>query len=198
MRRAVFLDRDGVINENRPDYVKSLEEFVVLPGVLQALCLLSNTEMSVIVVSNQSAINRGLVNTETVEEINRHMIDLAQSVGGRIDAVFYCPHRPEEGCDCRKPRPGLLMEATRQLGIHLPGSYMVGDTLSDVQAALRVGAQPLMVLTGRGRKQAALLIEQGLEKVPVFKDLREAAWWILKQESAPSSTPTARTSTQTL
>jgi D-glycero-D-manno-heptose 1,7-bisphosphate phosphatase len=198
MRRAVFLDRDGVINENRPDYVKSLEEFVVLPDVLQALYLLSNTEMSVIVVSNQSAINRGLVNTETVDEINRHMIDLAQSVGGRIDAVFYCPHRPEEGCDCRKPRPGLLMKATKQLGIHLPGSYMIGDALSDVQAALRVGAQPLMVLTGRGRKQAALLIEQGLEKVPVFKDLREAAWWILEQESTPSWTPAARTSTQTL
>ncbi len=186
MRRAVFLDRDGVINENRPDYVKNLEEFVVLPGVLQALRLLGSTGMLVIVVSNQSAINRGLVSRETVEEIHRRMMDLAQAAGGRIDAVFYCPHRPEEGCECRKPRPGLLVEAARRLEVNLPESYMVGDALSDVQAALAVGAQPLMVLTGRGREQAARLLEQGLGKVPVFEDLPEAAAWILRQEGAPA------------
>lgn len=183
MRKAVFLDRDGVINENRSDYVKSLEEFVVLPGVLQALRLLSQSGMPIVVVSNQSAIHRGLVSRETVEAIHRYMIELAQSAGGWIDAVFYCPHRPGEGCACRKPRPGLLLQAARQLEIDLSGSYVVGDALSDVQAARTVGAQPLMVLTGRGREQAALLMEQGWQEVLVFEDLLEAAGWILERES---------------
>ena len=91
LRRAVFLDRDGVINENRPDHVKSLEEFVLLPGAAQALCLLSDVRMPVVVVSNQAVINRGLVSRDTVQSIHRHMVELARSAGGRIDAVFYCP-----------------------------------------------------------------------------------------------------------
>jgi D-glycero-D-manno-heptose 1,7-bisphosphate phosphatase len=185
MRRAVFLDRDGVINENRPDHVKSLEEFVLLPGAAQALCLLSDVRMPVVVVSNQAAINRGLVSQDTVQSIHRHMVEMARSAGGRIDAVFYCPHRPDEGCACRKPRPGLLEQAAMALEIDLSGSYLVGDALSDVRAALAVRAQPLMVLTGRGKSQVPLLAANGLEDVPVFNDLLEAAVWILKQEGVP-------------
>ena len=185
MRRAVFLDRDGVINENRPDHVKSLEEFVLLPGAAQALCLLRHIRMPVVVVSNQAVINRGLVSRDTVQSIHRHMVEQARSAGGRIDAVFYCPHRPDEGCMCRKPRPGLLEQAAATLEIDLSGSYLVGDALSDVQAALAVRAQPLMVLTGQGNSQAPLLAANGLEDVPVFNDLLEAATWILNQEGVP-------------
>ena len=189
MRRAVFLDRDGVINQNRPDHVTSLEEFVLLPGAAQALGLLSHVRMPVVVVSNQAAINRGLVSRDTVQGIHRHMVELARSAGGRIDAVFYCPHRPDEGCGCRKPRPGLLEQAATTLQVDLSGSYLVGDALSDVRAALAVGAQPLMVLTGRGRSQVLLLAANGLEDVPVFNDVLEAAVWILKQEGVPLPSP---------
>jgi len=185
MRRAVFLDRDGVINENRPDHVKSLEEFVLLPTAAQALCLLSDVRMPVVVVSNQAVINRGLVSRDTVQSIHRHMVELARSAGGRIDAVFYCPHRPDEGCGCRKPRPGLLEQAAMALEIDLSGSYLVGDALSDVRAALAVRAQPLLVLMGQGRGQLSLLAANGLEDVPVFNDLLEAAAWIYQQEGVP-------------
>ena len=193
MRRAVFLDRDGVINQNRPDHVKSLDEFVLLPGAVQALCLLSDVRMPVVVVSNQAVINRGLVSRVTVHSIHRHMVELARSAGGRIDAVFYCPHRPAEGCACRKPRPGLLEQAAVALEVDLSGSYLVGDALSDVRAALGVRAQPLMVLTGRGRIQVPLLAANGLEDVPVFNDLLEAAVWILQQEGVPLRSQGLRT-----
>ncbi len=182
MQRAVFLDRDGVINTNRPDYVKSLDEFVLLPGALEALRLLTCTRMRVVVISNQSAIGRGLVSQATVEEIHRHLVECARAAGGWIDAVCYCPHRPDEGCGCRKPLPGLLLAAARRLDIDLTRSYLVGDTVSDAQAALAVGAQPLMVLTGLGRAQAPQLSSAGLPPVHVVQDVLEAAGWILERE----------------
>jgi D-glycero-D-manno-heptose 1,7-bisphosphate phosphatase len=189
MRRAIFLDRDGVINENRPDHVKSLEEFAILPGVLDALRLLRGSGLPIIVVSNQSAINRGLVSWDTVNAVTRLLQERVTGAGGRLDAVFYCPHRPEEECACRKPRPGLLLQAANELGIELTGSYCVGDALSDVRAAMAVGAQPLVVLTGRGREQATLLEKAFSAPVPVFRDLLEAARWILSHETSRSATP---------
>ena len=191
MHRAVFLDRDGVINENRPDHVKSVEELVLLPGAAQALCLLGGTGMPVVVVSNQGAINRGLVSREEVEKVNRRMIKQVHSAGGRIDAVFYCPHRADEECACRKPRPGLLEQAAVQLDIDLSSSYVVGDALSDVEAALAVKAQPLLVLTGRGARQASLLAANGLEHVPIVKNLLAAAIWILRREGTRVSSTVA-------
>ncbi len=182
MRRAVFLDRDGVINENRPDHVKREDEFVFLSGALDALRMLSGTGMLIVVISNQSAINRGLVSWGAVSAVTDRFKDRVQAAGGRIDSVFYCPHRPDEGCDCRKPEPGLLRRAATELGIELRESYLVGDALSDVQAALAVGVQPLMVLTGRGRDQVSLLRTSGLGPVLVFDDLSEAAQWILRRE----------------
>jgi D-glycero-D-manno-heptose 1,7-bisphosphate phosphatase len=182
MQRAIFLDRDGVINYNRPGHIKSLAEFILLPGALQALRLLTCTGMRMVVISNQSAINRGLVSQGTVEEIHRHLVEWTRAAGGWIDAVCYCPHRPDEGCKCRKPRPGMLVAAARRLNIDLTRSYLVGDAVSDVQAALAVGAQPLMVLTGQGRAQAPMLSSAGLPHIPLFRDLLEAAGWILEQE----------------
>jgi len=185
MHRAVFLDRDGVLNANRPDHVKSLAEFVLLPGALPALSLLGRTGLRVVVISNQSIVNRGLASRETVEGIHRQLVEWAQAAGGRIDAVCYCPHRPDEACGCRKPRPGLLVDAARRLNIDARRSYLVGDAISDVQAALAVGAEPLLVLTGRGRAQAGLLAGMGLQRIPVFKDVLEAAGWILQREQIP-------------
>jgi D-glycero-D-manno-heptose 1,7-bisphosphate phosphatase len=186
MRKAVFLDRDGVINRNLPTYVGSWEEFVFLDGAVDALRRLAHTDMAVIVASNQSAINRGLTGREKVDEVNARMVSAVARQGGRIDAVLYCPHRPDEGCNCRKPKPGLLLEAAERFDIDLRRSYFIGDAVSDVEAALAVGAQPLLVLTGRGREQAPLLARHGYRGVPVLKDLGEAVAWIVEREKEKS------------
>ena len=189
VRRAIFLDRDGVINENRPDYVKSLAEFVFLPGALEALRRLAGVGMPIVVVSNQSAIHRGLVSHATVDAITQAMQRQVEMAGGRIDAVFYCPHRPDEGCTCRKPKTGLFHQAARRLDLQLAGSYVVGDALSDIQAALSIGAHPLLVLTGRGREQVALLDGTLRDPVPIFDDLSAAARWIWQCEHGSGNFP---------
>ena len=183
MRRAVFLDRDGVINCNRADHVKTLEEFVLLPGVLAALHLLTVAGVPIGVVSNQSAVNRGVVSVAAVDAIHRRLICLAEAAGACIEAVLYCPHRPDEACGCRKPKPGLLVRAASELGIDLAASHMVGDALCDIGAAVAVGVQPVLVLTGRGAQQAPLLAAGGLPEVPVFDDLLGAARWLVQRET---------------
>lgn len=179
--RAIFLDRDGVICENRPDHVKSWAEFRFLPGALPALRRLSVAPFSIVVVTNQAIVHRGMAPAAVVDEIHQRMIREIQQAGGRVDAVYYCPHRPEEGCFCRKPKPGLLFQAARDLGIRLEDSYLIGDALTDVEAALAAGCQPMLVRTGRG----ALYAEQVLRRypeVPIFQDLFEAVSWILHRE----------------
>jgi D-glycero-D-manno-heptose 1,7-bisphosphate phosphatase len=174
MKRAVFLDRDGVINVNRPDYVKSWQDYQFLPGVFEPLRLMARSQWAVVVISNQSCIGRGLVDVAVVEDIHRAMALEIRRQGGRVDAVFYCPHRPDEGCDCRKPQPGLLLRAARELGLELTRSYLVGDAVSDVEAALAAGCSPIMVLTGRGAGQVGLLRQRGYHQVPIVRDLAEA------------------------
>ncbi|HID62631.1 MAG TPA: D-glycero-beta-D-manno-heptose 1,7-bisphosphate 7-phosphatase [Anaerolineae bacterium] len=182
-RAAVFLDRDGVINENRLDYVKSWAEFTFLPGVFEALRHLAQTDLAVVVITNQSAINRGLVSRATVEEIHARMVAEIARQGGRVDAVFCCPHRPDEDCPCRKPRPGLLLQAAAELGLNLARSYLVGDALSDVEVALALGCTPFLVLTGRGRAQLCRPQARQLESFYVVADLAEAVERIIGFES---------------
>lgn len=178
---AIFIDRDGVINANRPDYVKSWAEFEFLPGSREALVGLSGLGWPVVVISNQSAIGRGLVSAETVAEINARMVAEIEQAGGRVDGVYICPHHPDEGCVCRKPRPGLLMDAALELGLDLGCSYLVGDAESDILAALAVGVQPVLVLSGRGRVQRPRLA--GWEGMfQVVEDLTEAVEWIMSRE----------------
>lgn len=174
MRSAVFLDRDGVINVNRPDYVKSWEEFVFLPGVFEPLRLLAQSNRVIVIISNQAAIGRGLVERKTVEDINRRMVEEIRHGGGRIDAVFFCPHHPDQNCDCRKPRPGQLVRAANELDLDLARSCFIGDAVSDVEAGLAVGCSPILVLTGRGREQLRLLKQRGYGNIPVVRDLAEA------------------------
>jgi len=182
-RRAVFLDRDGTINVNRPDHVKSLEEFVLIPGAIQAIRELSATPLAVFVISNQSVINRGLASAQTVGAINDHLVELVRRQGGRLDGVYYCPHRPDEHCDCRKPRPGLLLQAQREHGLDLAGSYVVGDAATDVELALAVGCRAVLVLTGRGAQQRVHLTDEQHRQTHVVADLVEAAHWICRLES---------------
>jgi D-glycero-D-manno-heptose 1,7-bisphosphate phosphatase len=180
---ALFLDRDGVINYNRADYVKSWPEFEFLPGVLEALSRLSQLDWLIIVVSNQSAIGRGLVEQETVEQIHQRMLERVKSTGGQIHHVFYCPHHPTENCDCRKPRPGLLLRAKERLQIDLARSILIGDALSDLDAARSVGCLPILVKTGRGREQLSLLPKERAQEIIVADDLGTAADYVLSLEA---------------
>ncbi|HEY4723345.1 MAG TPA: D-glycero-beta-D-manno-heptose 1,7-bisphosphate 7-phosphatase, partial [Anaerolineae bacterium] len=157
LRPAIFLDRDGVINRNRPDHVKCWAEFEFMPGALQALRQLARLSWPLVVVSNQAIIGRGLANRQTVDEIHANMVFAIQEARGRVDAVLYCPHRPDEHCDCRKPQPGLLLQAAEHLHLDLARSYLIGDAETDVQAAQAAGCQAILVKTGRGREQLETL-----------------------------------------
>jgi D-glycero-D-manno-heptose 1,7-bisphosphate phosphatase len=178
---AVFLDRDGVINHNRPDHVKTWEEFAFLPQALGALRRLAALDWPVVVVSNQAAVGRGLVDWGTVEEINTRMAAVVRDFGGRVDAVLCCPHRPDEGCACRKPQPGLLLQAAERLGLDLEASFLIGDAESDVLAARSAGCRPVLVETGRGAEQLALLRRHGVDGFHVAASLAEAVDWIFEQ-----------------
>ena len=150
---AIFLDRDGVIIENRPNYVRTVADARFLPGALEATVRLTQREWRIVIVTNQSPIGRGWVRREAVEAINDHVRQTILAAGGRIDGIYLCPHRPDENCACRKPAPGLLLQAARDLHIDLPASIMIGDAVSDVQAARAVGATPIFVLSGLGNHQ---------------------------------------------
>jgi len=176
---AVFLDRDGVINENRRDYVKSWDEFVFLPRALPSLRRLARTPFATIVISNQSAINRGLVSLSEVNHVNERMLGEVKEAGGRIDGIYICPHRPDEGCDCRKPKPGLLYQAANELDIDLASSYLVGDAFPDVEAALAAGCTPVLVLTGRGQEELLKVGRSGPTGFFLAADLAESVDLIL-------------------
>lgn len=184
MRPAVFLDRDGVINQNRDDYVKSWEEFVFLPGVFAPLRRLADSAFAVVVLSNQSAIGRGRISREGLERIHERMIRNIEAAGGRVDGVEYCPHHPDDRCDCRKPRPGLLRQAASRLGLDLSRSYLVGDARTDVEAAINAGCMPLLVLTGRGKGERERIPPDILARCYVAEDLSGAVDWILSGSSA--------------
>lgn len=191
---AVFLDRDGVINQNRPDYVKSWEEFTFLPGVFSSLRRLAKSELAIVVVTNQSAIGRGLMSQATLEEIHARMTSEIARRGGRIDAIFYCPHRPEENCPCRKPRPGLLLRAAEELDLNLSRSYLVGDSLSDVELGLTLGCTTFLVLSGRGRKELERREARILQGFYVVSDLSEAVDIILSLSPSSRGAPPHRNS----
>jgi D-glycero-D-manno-heptose 1,7-bisphosphate phosphatase len=180
-KSVVFVDRDGVINTHRIDYVKSWDEFVFLPGTFEAFRKLAEMPHEVIVVTNQSAIGRGLVGKEIVEEINRRMVTEVQLKGGRIDDVIYCPHHPNAKCMCRKPNPGMIFRAATQSNLDLTSSYLIGDSPSDVGAAITAGCTPILVLTGRGQASQFQLLQQYPE-LDIAQNLLAAVEWILLRQ----------------
>lgn len=145
----IFLDRDGVINHNRADHVKSWEEFRFLPGSVEALACLKRAGYRVFVITNQAIINRGLLSQAELDAIHSRMLTEVNRAGGRIEAVLYCPHRPEENCDCRKPQPGLIKQAEHHYGARTAGSWLVGDHQHDIEAGEQAGCRPILVLSGR-------------------------------------------------
>ncbi len=148
--KLVILDRDGTINQDSDDYIKSPEEWIPLPGALEAIARLNHAGWHVVVASNQSGLGRGLFDMATLNAMHAKMNKLLSGVGGRIDAVFFCPHGPEDQCHCRKPLPGLFEQIGERLGVDLHGTHVVGDSLRDLQAGVQVGCEPHLVYTGKG------------------------------------------------
>ena len=150
--KLVILDRDGVINHDSASYIKSPEEWKPIAGSLEAIALLNQAGYRVLVATNQSGIGRGLFDMATLNAIHDKMHRALSLVGGRVDGIFYCPHANDAGCACRKPRPGLLDEISKRFGVSLDGVPFIGDSLRDLQAGAAVSAQPVLVLTGKGKK----------------------------------------------
>lgn len=178
--RAVFLDRDGVINRYPGDrrYVTSLRKFRFLPGSRKAIALLNEGGYNVFVASNQAGVGRGIYSQKTLERITARMLSGVQGAGGKISKVYYCTHRKEAGCSCRKPKPGLLKKAAREFGVNLKKAYFIGDTIRDVLTARAAGAKSILVLSGKEK----LSNRMNWEAQPdfVFKDLLTASKFLTR------------------
>ncbi len=175
MNAAIFLDRDGVIIENRADYVRTWADVAYLPGALEALRRVSALDYRIVIVTNQAGIGHGLIEPAEAERINQRIVADVRAAGGRIDGVYVCPHTPADNCPCRKPAPGLLLAAGRDLGLDMGRSLLIGDALSDLEAGRRAGVgRTALVRTGRGAEQEALAIAGGLGPGEVYDDLAAA------------------------
>ncbi len=152
MHKLIILDRDGVINHDSDEYIKSPAEWRPIPGSLQAIARLNQSGYRVVVATNQSGIARGLFDMQALNAIHKKLHNAALAVGAHIDAIFFCPHAADEFCDCRKPRPGMFRAIGKRFGISLTGVPVVGDSLRDLQAGFEVGCTPYLVRTGKGEK----------------------------------------------
>ncbi|MFT0211598.1 D-glycero-beta-D-manno-heptose 1,7-bisphosphate 7-phosphatase [Pseudomonas sp. F1_0610] len=170
--KLLILDRDGVINQDSDDYVKSLDEWIPIDGSIAAIARLSQAGWTVAVATNQSGLARGYYSEQTLVQMHEHMHQLVAQQGGELGLVVYCPHGPEAGCKCRKPLPGLLQQIAQHYAAELEGVWFVGDSLRDLEAALAVNAQPVLVRTGKGQKTAAKPLPEG---TLIFTDLAEVA-----------------------
>lgn len=149
--KLLILDRDGVINQDSDAYIKSLEEWLPIPGSIEAIARLSRAGWTLAVATNQSGLARGYYDVPTLDAMHDHLRQLVAAAGGELGLIVYCPHAPDDGCDCRKPRPGLLQQIAAHYQTKLKGVWMVGDSLRDLQAGLNMGCQPVLVRTGKGQ-----------------------------------------------
>ncbi|MEW5909767.1 MAG: D-glycero-beta-D-manno-heptose 1,7-bisphosphate 7-phosphatase [Thermodesulfobacteriota bacterium] len=180
LKKVVFLDRDGVINQDASDYIKSWEEFHFIQGSLRALRKLTDAGFSCFVVSNQSAVHRKMITHSGVDHIHHRMKETIQAHGGRIEDIFYCPHLPEEDCRCRKPKPGLLLKASRKYNISLPHAFMIGDSVRDMECGKNAGCgATILVRSGIDPDVQIRLGNQGIFPDYVAENLLGAVQWIL-------------------
>ena len=185
--KLVILDRDGTINEDRDDYVKSPDEWVPIPGSLEAIARLNHAGWHTVVATNQSGLARGLFDTAALNAMHTKMNQALSRLGGRIDAVFFCPHGPSEGCRCRKPLPGLFELIADRYGVELGDVPLVGDSLRDLQAGAAVGCPTHLVRTGKGAKLAEADVEAVVAQIPgtrVHADLAAFAEHLIQGERA--------------
>jgi D-glycero-D-manno-heptose 1,7-bisphosphate phosphatase len=164
--KLVILGRDGILNDFRDDHVKAPEEWFAIEGALEAVSRINHAGWHAVVATNQSGIGRGMIDMASVNAVHAQMLKKLVAVGGRIDAVFFCPHTPEDGCDCRKPLPGLMRDIGKRYGIDLKQVPMVGDTLRDLQAAAAAGCEPHLVRSGRAALLEAAELQQIVDQVP--------------------------------
>ena len=179
--KVIILDRDGVINHDSDAYIKSVEEWVPIAGSLEAIARLNHSGYTVVVASNQSGLARGYFTIETLSAIHKEMDRQLSKIGGRVDAIFYCPHGPDDACDCRKPKPGMLLEIGQRFNVPLEDVVFIGDTVSDMKAASSASAKSMLVRTGKGVKAEKILLAECKESVPVFDDLASAVTAILTE-----------------
>ncbi|HET9480209.1 MAG TPA: D-glycero-beta-D-manno-heptose 1,7-bisphosphate 7-phosphatase [Candidatus Polarisedimenticolia bacterium] len=188
-RRAIFMDRDGTVSDE-VGYINHIDRYRLLPKSAEAIRRINETEFMSFVITNQSGVARGLFDEALLHEVHATLTRWLAEAGARLDGIYYCPHHPKEGqaplrqeCDCRKPRPGLLRRAAREHGVDLASSYMIGDTVLDIEAAKNVGATGVLVLTGYGKGDLRFRMQQrGLQPAYVAADLLEAVGWILERE----------------
>ncbi len=178
--RLVILDRDGVINEDSDSYIKSPDEWIAIPSSLEAIARLNQAGVKVAVATNQSGIARKYYDINTLELIHKKMEQSLNDVGGHIDKIFFCPHGPNDNCDCRKPKAGLMYQIANHFHCDLNRAYLIGDSLRDIQAAQAVGAQGILVKTGKGLQTLASHPME-LEGLPIFDDLSQAIDNLLTQ-----------------
>jgi len=185
MRPAVFLDRDGTVNEE-VNYLDHAENLRLIEGAGQAIHLLNEAALPAILVTNQSAVGRGYLSKARLNEVHRELARQLAGYDAHLDAIYCCPHLPDQGCACRKPQPGLLERATEEHGLDLGRCFLIGDKASDLEAGRRAGCRTVLVLTGYGAEQRAA-IEASTPPDFVARDLLEAVHWILAQREARAS-----------
>ncbi|MGZ4958581.1 MAG: D-glycero-beta-D-manno-heptose 1,7-bisphosphate 7-phosphatase [Methylomonas sp.] len=174
--RYVILDRDGTINIDSDGFIKSPAEWLPIPGSLEAIALLNQHGYQVVVISNQSGVGRGLFDMTTLEAIHAKMRQMAAAAGGNIEAIYFCPHGPDDDCSCRKPKSGLFEAFATDKGVDLTAVYAIGDSFRDIEAALAAGARPILVKTGKGRKT---IHNHPQLNLPIFENLYDAATHIV-------------------
>lgn len=180
--KLIILDRDGVINQDSDAYIKSVDEWLPIPGSLEAIARLKSAGYSIAIATNQSGLARGYFNSATLAEMHTKMANLLAALGSEIDGIFYCPHGPDDNCDCRKPLPGLVHQIEKALGLSAKGCYFVGDSLRDLQAAKAAGCKPVLVKSGKGLatyKKIKTDKSLGFERSPIFENLEDFANSIL-------------------
>ena len=189
--KLIILGRDGILNEYRDDHVKAPAEWVPIPGALEAVSRLNHAGWHAVVATNQAGIGRGMIDMASVNLIHAHMNKLMQAQGARLDAVFFCPHTPEEQCDCRKPLPGMMLEIGERYGVDLDHVPVAADTLRDLQAAHAAGCEPHLVRTGRAAHLDDAVVEQWCQQVPgvrVHADLSAMAEQLIARDQRVPAT----------
>jgi D-glycero-D-manno-heptose 1,7-bisphosphate phosphatase len=180
-RAFIILDRDGVINYESKNYIKTPEEWLPIPGSLEAIALLTQAGYTIAVATNQSGVGRGYYTEADLALIHRKMLNSVKALGGKVDQVFYCPHLPDDHCTCRKPGIGLFEQIADYYQLDLRGIISIGDSLRDIKSALKVGCEPILVLTGNG-EQTLLNNRELVDEIPVFPDLLSAIRKLLQKE----------------
>jgi len=169
--KLVILDRDGVINEDSDEFIKSPDEWIPIPGSLESIAQLNRAGYRIIVITNQSGLGRKLFDIRTLNKIHEKMFQHLALTGGHIESILFCPHTPDDNCDCRKPKTGLFIELKKRLNLSLENVYAVGDSLRDLQAARNAGAIPILVCTGKGER--TLKENQDMQDIQVYTNLAE-------------------------